>query len=190
MYVLQIDGKRTEKNMELNKALVSVLNGNKEDFRFIIHEYIGVVRSFLASRLFDGSMVDDLAQEVFIAVYEQLRQYKTDLPFKSWVLGIAHNKIKMHYRSMGSRKSAYERFLEVLEKNVIDLEPAESDMSSKLNKCMENLSERMKQFLQFKYIDKMKAIDIAKENDMQEDAVNALLYRTRKKLADCMGYAN
>ena len=176
--------------MESHQALISVLNGNKEDFRFIIRDYIGVVRSFLASRLFDGTMVDDLAQEVFMAVFEQLKQYKTDLSFKSWVLGIANNKLKMHYRSMGNRKTAYERFLEVLENNVIDMEPVENDLVLKLNKCMENLSERMKKFLHLKYVDKMKALEIAKDNEMQEDAVSALLYRSRKKLAECMGYAN
>ncbi len=176
--------------METKEALRSVLAGNKDDFRFIIREYVGVVRSFLASRLFDGTMVDDLAQEVFIAVFEQLKNYKTDLSFKSWLLGIANNKLKMHYRSMSNQKTAYEKFLETISPSIeaVELESESNEKVGKLNRCLEDLSARMKTFLNLKYFEKMRVCDIALEHGLEEDAVSALLYRSRKKLADCMGY--
>lgn len=176
--------------MDSKDALESVLSGNKEDFRFLIRDFVGVVRSFLASRLFDGTMVDDLAQEVFIAVFEQLKEYKKDLPFKSWLLGIANNKLKMHYRSMSNQKTAYEKFLEALSPSIeeVDLEVDES--VNKLNQCLERLSDRMRKFLNLKYFEKIRVCDIAVEHDLAEDAVSALLYRSRKKLADCMGYVS
>lgn len=177
--------------MNLNTTIQKILAGDREEFRQIIREYMFSVRSYLAFRIYDSSMVDDLAQEVFMAAFEQLDRYDIEKPFKGWLLGIAANKLKMHFRSARTRKSAYEKWLVLLDDSNDQVEAEEPDLfeNNRLKNCLEKLTDRMKQYINWRYTEGKKVNEIAEIENIDEDAVSALLYRSRKKLSDCLGYA-
>ena len=41
---------------------------------------------------------EDLLQEIFVKVYRNLNDFKTDLKFSSWIYRIAHNQVISHWR--------------------------------------------------------------------------------------------
>ncbi len=47
--------------------------------------------------------VEDLLQEIFLAVYRNLNDFDTSLKFSSWIYRIAHNKVISHYRAVKAR---------------------------------------------------------------------------------------
>jgi RNA polymerase sigma-70 factor (ECF subfamily) len=47
----------------------------------------------------DHGLADDLAQDTFIQVYRNLRQYRGDAKFATWIYRIAYNTFLAHVRS-------------------------------------------------------------------------------------------
>lgn len=54
----------------------------------------------------DHALADDLAQESFVEAYRNLRAFRGDAPFKSWLFGIAYNRFRQSLR--GRREQAIE----------------------------------------------------------------------------------
>lgn len=71
----------------------------------IMDMYGTPVKRFLFSYVKDWDTAGDLAQEVFLTVYEKLADFQGRSSFKTWVYSIAANKAKdylksWHYRNM------------------------------------------------------------------------------------------
>lgn len=173
--------------MNLEITIQKILKGDKESFRFIIREYSSPVRAFVARRVFQADIVDDIIQDIFLSAFEKLSQYDDTHTFITWLFAIASNRIKMHFRSSNRRESAYERFTKIIEKRIFPKKvEEEDDKIILLKKCLDKIPERMHQFIKQRYFNNEQVKLIAQLNDMNEDAVSALLYRGRKKIADCM----
>lgn len=176
--------------LDLNAIIIRIKSGESQPYREIIREYSPAVRSFLASRLFAKDMVEDLAQETFIAAYENISKFDLDQNFRQWLLGIAANKLKMYYRSSKTQKSAYEKVLDIIRNKQQEEESDEEQIqqeNSRLHNCMEEIPVRTRDILKAHYFQNIQIKQMAELQKTTEDAISSLLYRTKKKLADCLG---
>lgn len=176
---------------DLNAIIIQIKAGNTQLYREIIREFAPAVRSFLASRLFAKDMVEDLAQETFIAAYENINSFDLDQNFRQWIIGIASNKLKMYFRSTKIQKSAYEKILDIIRlrntEEEVEATDTEEHQNSKLHSCLEAIPERTRELLKAHYFQNIQIKQIAELQKTTEDAISSLLYRTKKKLADCIG---
>jgi RNA polymerase sigma-70 factor (ECF subfamily) len=76
-------------------------------FAEIVREHQAPLRSFLRRLCWSFDEADDLAQEAFIAAWEQRHRFRGDSTFRSWLFGIAYHKALASGRSR-SRRSARE----------------------------------------------------------------------------------
>src|SRR5436190_19231753 len=83
-------------DMQAAAELVSkAQQGDQTAFASLYEQYSPLVYRFLRRRL-DGSdeIVEDLAEDVFVKVYEKLDRYvERGLPFTAWLYRIAHNRL-------------------------------------------------------------------------------------------------
>jgi RNA polymerase sigma-70 factor (ECF subfamily) len=177
---------------DLNAIINRIKSGESQTYREIIREYAPDVRFFLASNLFAKDMVEDLAQETFISAYENISKFDLDHNFRQWLIGIAANKLKMYYRSLKTQKSAYEKVLDIIRKKQQE-ENQEEELISKeklrLHKCLEAIPIRTRDILKGHYFQNIQIKQMAELQKTTEDAISSLLYRTKRKLADCLGRA-
>ena len=54
--------------------------------------------------------VDDVVQQAFIAALSAAAGFDGRATVRSWLIGIAHNRVKMHLRGLSRRRRAYERW--------------------------------------------------------------------------------
>ena len=54
--------------------------------------------------------LDDVAQQVFLAVWRQADAYRGSSNVRAWIFGIAANLARRHHRTERRRSSAFERF--------------------------------------------------------------------------------
>lgn len=172
----------------MDDLIQRIIEGETSLFSEIIEEYNSTVRIFFASRVFDRQTIDDLAQEVFIAVYENLSKFDPDRNLKAWIMGIAFNRLKLHYRKNKNRQTAYEKLLEKINKKEFqpDITEVSNDKTDQLKDCMKKLPEKAMTILKARFYEKMKVKDLALSNDMTIDALSAFIYRSKKKLAECI----
>ena len=96
------------------------LSGDDGAFTMLYERYKSLLYSYL-NRLLDGdrSSADDLFQQTWIKVVDQLAKYEHRQQFRSWLLRIAHNLTIDHFRRCG-RLGQYEAGSLDDTENVID----------------------------------------------------------------------
>jgi RNA polymerase sigma-70 factor, ECF subfamily len=169
--------------------IVAILRGETDLFRLLVREYGLFVRGFLAARLHHLEDVDDVAQEVFLVAFDRL---KTCDPaqFRPWLIGIAKNKLKQHWRKQSRRAAAMERFREELA-TVVE---AEVDASFRLLRaehierlldCIGRLPDRVRRIVRAG-LDGGRADELADELGMNRNAIYQARFRGFAALRKCM----
>lgn len=82
-----------------DSELVKMSLGDKDNFLYIVKRYKDKLYNYIR-KITDASHedVEDLLQEVFIKVYQNLNGFDQDLRFSSWIFRIAHNQTISSYR--------------------------------------------------------------------------------------------
>lgn len=90
---------RSEKHDRYEATLVELAkSGCTESFAELVRKYQVPLIHFLRQRAVNYQDAEDLTQEVFWRVYDQLFRYRSDYTFKTWVFTIAHRLLINHRR--------------------------------------------------------------------------------------------
>lgn len=129
-------------------------------------------------------MVDDVVQETFIAAWGSMRTYSGEASLRTWLMGIARNKVEDHYRR-------------TLKQSLIDLESEpdqpmvaafdierELDANRQAKRAAGVLAELPYEYsaaLRWRYWDGRSAREMAAATGKTEKAVERLLARAREQ---------
>jgi RNA polymerase sigma-70 factor (ECF subfamily) len=176
----------------MKDILKKVLAGDRDAYRTIVKEYGSVVRACLAGHLSSVDIVEDLAQETFIAAYEHLGDFDLEQDFGPWIKGIARNKMLMHLRRQYQHGEALEKLkVKAAEKVFDDVARLQSSDDGKavdaLRRCFEKLPQRLMGVLRARYFERESVTAIAGRHRTSVSAISSLLFRGRKELQSCMG---
>ena len=175
----------------MKEIIDRVLDGDKEAFREIVREYTPLIRVYLSSRLADFQSVEDLSQEVFLAVYYNLDRYDGKADFAVWVRAICRNKLMSYFRSHYSRENRLVKFKELVISQLDSVRPKDMKvLTDRLDDCFEKLSDKAAEVIKKKYLENKTAEEIADEQATSKDSVTSLLFRSRKQLKICMKYGD
>ena len=169
--------------------IAAILRGETDLFRLLVREYGLFVRGFLAARLHHLEDVDDVAQEVFLVAFDRL---KTCNPahFRQWLVGIAKNELKQHWRKQSRRAAAMERFREELA-TVVEVEVDASfrllraEHIERLLDCIGRLPDRVRRIVRAG-LDGGRADELADELGMNRNAIYQARFRGFAALRKCM----
>lgn len=175
------------------RAIVrDVLRGRRDAYRGVVKEYGSTIGAFLAAHLSQPDLVEDLAQETFIAAFESLASFKQDEDFGYWLKGIARNKLLMHLRRHYQHGEAVEKLKaaaveKVFEETCRRQEGDDARSLDRLRHCLEKLPPRTMDVVRARYFEKERVTSIAGKQKTTAAAISALLFRGRKELETCMG---
>lgn len=79
------------------------LSGNKEAYSELYDKTIQEVYKTAHFLIDDKADVDDVVQEIYIQLYESLRKYDSEKPFRPWLIGIAIKQIHSYRRKRWMR---------------------------------------------------------------------------------------
>jgi len=175
----------------MKDILKKVLAGDRDAYRTIVKEYGSVVRACLAGHLSSVDIVEDLAQETFIAAYEHLGDFDLEQDFGPWIKGIARNKMLMHLRRQYQHGEALEKLkAKAAEKVFEDVAQLQSSDDGRavdaLRRCFEKLPQRLMGVLRARYFERESVTAIAGRHRTSVSAISSLLFRGRKELQACM----
>jgi len=81
----------TVSNIDDNTLMLRLQNGREDAFYELVSRYKHLMVNYLCRMLGDYDAAVDMAQEVFLRVYRNLRNYDTRLKFSTWIYRIATN---------------------------------------------------------------------------------------------------
>lgn len=164
--------------------LINKDKNNKEKFREIYDNNFNYVYSFVLARMSgDEKATEELVQDTFLAAWRNLEAFLHKSSYRTWLCGIAKNKIFECYRKQYSKGS------ELLDLDEAGRLPSDFDIE---NIVINNETKNMvicilKQInpvysscLTMKYIDDYSVKEIAKILNRTPKAVDGILQRAKK----------
>jgi RNA polymerase sigma-70 factor, ECF subfamily len=118
---------------------------------------------------------EDIAQDVFLTVYKNLKKFRNDSGIYTWVYRIAINKTYDFFRR---KKETFE-----LNEEVLSIEDNE-DVTTKimLEEKLQLISEREREIILMKDIYGYKLREIGKIKDMKLSTVKSIYYKGLKEM--------
>ncbi len=82
------------------RLVAAILRKDRKATAEFVARYADAVYAYVRSRLApQNDLADDLVQEVLLAAWENLHQYRGASALQAWVMGIARHKVEDHYRA-------------------------------------------------------------------------------------------
>lgn len=166
----------------------------REAFEVVLRLYQADVR-VLTRRYFGNSAeADEVAQEVFVQVYQSMAKFRQEGSLRAWVLAIARNQILLHLRNETRRKrltgfTMPPEFLEVgattSDADPFQHETAEAELLA-LQDCLLHLGDQPRSLVEAFYFQGQSAESIASETGKNAGAIRMMLMRIRKQLGKCI----
>jgi RNA polymerase sigma factor (sigma-70 family) len=73
------------------QLIAEYLKGKDHALEFLIQKNLRMVYNFVCRYVRQKDEAEDLTQEVFVKVWKNIKKYKADYKFKTWVLAVARN---------------------------------------------------------------------------------------------------
>jgi RNA polymerase sigma-70 factor, ECF subfamily len=174
--------RQTQSDLELASAIVA--RDRKATAR-LVEMHSDEVHRYVWRRLTPKiDSVDDLVQEVFVAAWRGIRNYSGESPLRTWLLGIARNKVEDHYRKTLSLILVdLESEGESLAAPSVDL-VAGIDASVDAGRAARILASMPPEYstaLRWRYWEARSAREMAAASGRSEKAVERLLARARER---------
>ena len=175
------------------KELITLLKQkDREAFKTIVETWQDMVFNTALGILQNAEDAEDVAQEVFIQVFESIENFKEESKFSTWVYRIAVSKALDHIRKK-KRKKRF-AFFQSLYGNAgsVMIEPPDFfhpgvKMENKENakvlfKAIEKLPPNQKTAFVLSKMEGLSYDEVAEIMDVSSSAVDALLQRGRQNL--------
>ncbi len=184
---IQLEGSPAEKKDA--RLAAAVLRKDRKATAEFVARFADGIYAYVRSRLLPRhDLVDDLVQEVFLAAWENLQQYRGTSPLQAWLMGIARHKVEDHYRARLRAPGAIDDLegdSEVLA-SFPDFESLLEQEQVRKNtwRVMSGLPEQYRLALIWRYWEKTSAREMAAKTGKTEKAIERLLARARAEFRE------
>ncbi|MTI32503.1 RNA polymerase sigma factor [Xanthovirga aplysinae] len=161
----------------------SILNGNKEAFKLLVNQYQRLVLHMAARIIQDDHELEDLCQEIFIKVYEQLSKFKFQSKLSTWIATIAY-RTAINHAKKNKRSSADQLSEDNLQTAETDPETlySKKDITKIVHQQIKGLPVHYRTILTLYHLEEMNYQEIRKVTGLPEGTVKNYLFRARKIL--------
>ena len=179
---------------EIDALVLRAQAGQAEAFDELVLHLHRDVAGFVAARLPVPTLVDELVQDAFVAVFEHLGDYQPRGTFTAWVKGHAHNLLRRHLHNLSrglAHGDALERGLAALAAAATAEEAAAcvttwERRSTRLDTCLGRLTPVVRQLLHLRYVDGVPLARLAQRLKRTMSAIDSLLVRSKAALRECL----
>ena len=173
---------------ELDQAIVErAQKGDPNAFAQIVQRYQSPVYNLAYRMLGERTEAEDAAQETFLRAYAQLKGYRTDQKFASWLLAIA-----AHYCIDRLRRRKFQ-WLSLDEELTQETLPApapgpeelafEHERVAEVQQLVQQLAPAVRAIVVLKYWNDLSVEEIAQVTGDSAGAVKVKLFRARQAMA-------
>jgi RNA polymerase sigma-70 factor (ECF subfamily) len=151
-----------------------------------VARYADPVYAYVYARLIPHTdLAEDLVQEIFLAAWQGLREFRGQASLETWMLGIARHKVEDHYRArlrkMVSLDDESADVSEIASLPGWDEKLDQERLRERTLRVMTALPEHYRLALFWRYWEKVPAEEMAERTGKTEKAVERLLARARRQ---------
>lgn len=160
-----------------------VLAGNKQAYALIINKYKNLLYATILRMTRNPHDAQDLVQESFIKVYEQLEKYNGTGSFSSWMYRVAINHCMDEFR----KKRYKMKSVEIDEGTIVSTTTPEliffkNEKSRRLERLIATLPEDERIIILLRYVNELSYQEISEAVETPLATVRNKLHRAKKKM--------
>jgi RNA polymerase sigma-70 factor (ECF subfamily) len=168
---------------EYNEIVQAILAGDKNLFAEIVDQHKNLVYSILLRMTDDHDEANDLAQEVFIKVFSQLKQFKGKSKLSTWIYKITYFH-GLSYLRKRKRWFADLNSVDVQSDSNSDEEIALDELKGHVSECIRNLKPLERAAITLFYLEEMHVKEVAEIMNITESYVKVTVHRAKKSLKE------
>ncbi len=182
--------------MDETRLLVErILNGNKEAFEQLVRQHERLVGQMVARMVPNSKDHEDLCQDVFMRVYENLAGFRFNSKLSTWIAQIAYNRC-VNYLQKKRVPVFGDRDLDMTgepgEDNYSDHQPGpgdlveERDLSERVRAEIGQLPPAQRTVITLYHLQDMSYEEIGDVMKLPSGTVKSHLFRARRKLKELL----
>lgn len=146
-----------------------------------------LLAGFIRLQVRDHHKAEDIIQEVARDATANFDRYDPSRPFAAWLIGIARMRMAEHFRKHGRQPMTFSTdIVDSVADAFIDMQPQVDDRLAALRACVERLGDRHRKVVKLRYDQMLSPEAIGEKVGSKPNAVNVMLHRVRKALAECI----
>lgn len=166
----------------------AVQAGNTAAFEPLVDTHLDHVRAYIALRLPQPHLVDELAHETFVFAFRHIAGFTAGTAFRAWLRAIAANLMRaelQRYARAQAHQLDYSRAL-LIEADLVATQPADAPEVEYLRDCLASLPPHARELIELKYTHNHPIDTIATRLQRTENSIWQALFRLRAQLRECL----
>jgi RNA polymerase sigma-70 factor (ECF subfamily) len=177
------------------ELMVKIAEGDEDAFESLVNRHQTSILNLIYRFIGDRTQAKDLAQEVFIKVWQSAQNYEPKAKFTTWIYRITANLCFNELKS--ARRKKWFRFLRPdanyetrTEEDLPDRSPSAEDLilarerSHQISDALQSLPENQRMAMILKRYDDLSYEEIARVLGCSVSAVESLLVRAKRTLKE------
>src|ERR1035437_909462 len=161
------------------------IEGDETTFKTLVHRHKDKIRNIIYLMLSSSDSVDDIAQDVLITVYKNLKNFRFESQFSTWLYRITVNKCKDHLRKVKIR-SIFTPITNDQEHPSYTPSAENKDVSEIVQKAISQLPEKLRIPLLLKDIEGLSYQEISEAVNCEIGTVKSRIFRAREGLRNLL----
>lgn len=167
----------TKRDQLLGELMREAQEGNSTSYETLLSEVYMFLESYLNSKVYNKSQIDDVIQEIILAIHNSRHTFDGTKSFMSWLLAIAHYKVSDHLRYQFKQKT------QELEESLIDPNSdtltalIENENIQLLHQAIDELDHKPRQIVKLLKIEGFKISEVADQLNISESNVKVIAHR-------------
>lgn len=166
-------------------------DGDTSSFQDLFARYADQVQGIARGILKSDRDAEDVVQETFLSVHQNLDSFRGDAKFSTWLRRIAINRSLMTLRKQKRRKEAHAddhvveaRMMEIYPGRTPNDEYRENEFLARVQQALGHLDADDKEILEMRILEERSIAEIAVHFEISKAATKSRLHRARLSLRD------
>ncbi len=163
-----------------------ILNGNMNAFTFLVNRYQKLVIHITGRLIQRQDELEDVCQDVFMKVYQNLGKYRNECKLSTWIATIAYNTSINYLRKFKKGDEVNPDNSAAL-RNLTDFRTADyeqTDLHRYIREQIEKLPVQYRTVLTLYYLEEFSYQEIEQITGMPEGTVKSYLFRAKALLKE------
>lgn len=187
-YLLQHFRKKYCQTSCMNDAelINQILNGNMNAFTFLVNRYQKLVVHITGRLIQRQDELEDVCQEVFMKVYQNLGKYRNECKLSTWIATIAYNT-SINYLRKFKKGDEVDPDDSVALRNLTDYKTDDfekADLHRYIREQIENLPVQYRTVLTLFHLEEFSYQEIEQITGMPEGTIKSYLFRAKALLRE------
>lgn len=159
------------------------------DFVKLLMEHRAMLHSFVYAVMRNAHAAEDVLQEVSVVLWSKFSEFEEGTNFGAWARSVAYREILAARRSEMRAHRHFDEdcaqaILAAYERRAHQVDA--TDHRDALRRCLGSIGGDLRKVFHCRYVLRMNSRDIARKFSRTSQAVDALIYRGKKLLSDCV----